>query len=229
MEAVQPQLSHCLLVEDQDATTAFLQQALSTAFPGIKVTSRRNLRDAQAWLWERSKLTGGREPLPLALVDLGLPDGSGIELIRQLKVTEPETKCVVVTIYDDDAYLFEALSAGASGYILKDENPPFIVNILKRVLTDEPPLSPAIARRLLSHFHAPAPEPPAESTKGADLTPRERETLTLISRGLTVAETAQQLGLSPQTVAGYVKIIYQKLHVSNRVEAAREAIRRGLV
>lgn len=212
----------CLVVEDQAAMAEALKQTVLAAFPKTEVVLKPNLQESQAWLSQKSKST----PLDLALVDLGLPDGSGVHLIRQIAEKEPQARSVVVTIYDDDAYLFEALSAGAHGYLLKEEEPALLVETLKRLKRDEPPLSPAIARRLLSHFQAPSekPEPVA-----SDLSPRERETLTLIAKGLTVAEAAKQMGLSAQTVAGYVKIVYQKLHVSNRVEATRVAIRRGLV
>ncbi|MBX2988334.1 MAG: response regulator transcription factor [Bdellovibrionaceae bacterium] len=213
----------CLLVEDQPQTCDFLHQVVTTAFPGMELVMVRNLREAQGWLEERQR-QDEKPPLGLALVDLGLPDGSGLEIIRELAAKEPDTHAVVVTIYDGDAFLFDALAAGASGYLLKEEDPNSLIDVLKRVEKNEPPLSPVIAHRLLEHFRA-QNSAPVES----GLTPRERETLTLLARGLTVGESAHQMGLSPQTVAGYVKIVYQKLHVSNRAAAVREAIRRRLV
>lgn len=215
--------SLCLLVEDQRDAMIFLRAAVQSAFPGIKIIETQNLRETGEWLDTREK-GSMKSPLGLCLIDLGLPDGSGTEVIRRITMTEPSARSVVVTGYDDDGYLFEALAAGASGYLLKREDPVFFVDILKRLQRGEPPLSPAIARRLLAHFHR--PEAPMHKV---ELTPRERETLTLLARGLTVAEAANRMKLSALTVAGYVKIIYQKLHVTNRVEATREAIRRGLV
>lgn len=214
--------SICLVIEDN--TTQFLSKVVTSAFPGISVHCTPSIKEAQSWLHERTTNTK-RTPLYLALVDLGLPDGSGLEVIRLLKEKEPHTQSVVVTIYEEDKYLFEALSAGAVGYLLKKDNPTLLSDILKRILHNEPPLSPSIAKRLIEYFR----EPEKHSTIKTELTIRESETLAHLARGLTVAEAAARMGLSAQTVAGYVKVIYQKLHVSNRAEATREAIRRGLV
>lgn len=211
----------CLLVEDQIPTCEFLTKVLNLTFPELEIVIKNNVKEALTWINEYTQ-TKNPPSLPLALIDLGLPDGSGVELIRHLKKHEPKTMNIVVTIYDDDHYLFSALAAGASGYLLKEHDKDLLANILKRIEHGEPPLSPSIAHRVLSHFHT-------ASDTSNDLTARETETLTLIAKGLTVAEAAAQMKLSPQTVAGYVKIIYQKLHISSRAEATHEAIRRGLV
>ncbi|AGH95804.1 response regulator transcription factor [Pseudobdellovibrio exovorus] len=225
----------CLIVEDQPQVCNFLTQSMTEAFPELRVIVRSNITAAIEWLKQRTPEMKAQQPLRLGLIDLGLPDGSGVELIRYLKTNEPDTRSVVVTIYDDDQHVFEALAAGASGYILKFESPAHFVEILKRIQKDEPPLSPSIARKMLAHFNTMALTssssleiPEATETKKTPLTAREQETLTLLSRGLTVAEAAGEMKLSPQTVAGYVKIIYQKLQVTNRAEATREAIRLGL-
>ncbi len=215
--------SICLVIED-NRTTQFLKNVVTAAFPGISVHCTQSVKEAQTWLHDRSN-TSQKTPLYLALVDLGLPDGSGLDVVRLLKEKEPHAQAVVVTIYEEDKYLFEALSAGAVGYLLKRDDPAFLSDILKRILHNEPPLSPSIATRLIEYFR----QPEKNSTVKTELTTRERETLTHLARGLTVAEAAGTMGLSAQTVASYVKVIYQKLHVSNRAEATREAIRRGLV
>lgn len=217
----------CLLVEDQAEARLFFQRTLQSLFPNLQVVALDSLRLAEEWLTGRAK-EKNPQPLSLAIIDLGLPDGSGIELIRNLQQTEPETLSIVATIYDDDARLFGALAAGAYGYVLKDDGAKHLEQILSRLSSGEPPLSPAIAHRLLHHFRSSAPVAAAPTT-GAALTSREVEVLTLIARGHTVSEAAQQLKLSSQTVAGYVKNIYQKLHISNRAAATREAIRLGLV
>lgn len=232
----------CLIVEDQPQVCTFLTQSLAQAFPELRVIVRSNITAAVEWLKQRTPEMKSQQKLHLGLIDLGLPDGSGVELIRYLKANEPDTRSVVVTIYDDDQHVFEALSAGASGYVLKFEEPAHFIEILKRIQKDEPPLSPSVARKILTHFNTLAsnplvgqtaptgetPESKKPETKKTPLTAREQETLTLLSRGLTVAEAASEMKLSPQTVAGYVKIIYQKLQVTNRAEATREAIRLGL-
>lgn len=180
------------------------------------------VKDAQRWIVERCEQIG----YPwLAVIDLGLPDGRGVDVVRALTAASPQTRCVVATIYSDDAHIVEAIAAGAQGYILKEEDRERIVGTLKRIERNEPPLSPSIARRILSLFRSPSA--PSDNDE-AGLSARETQTLALIARGLTVAETAARLGLTTNTVAGYVKLIYQKLGVSNRAEATREAIRRGL-
>lgn len=209
---------HCLLVEDQPTTRDWMLAVLRQAFPGLAVETVGTLRAAQAWL------DGHKGALWLAVIDLGLPDGSGIDIVRRLARERPETLPIVATIYDDDAHLFDAIAAGARGYVLKDEEAALLVGYLQRIERGEPPLSPSIALRMLDHFRTPAARP----SDDAGLSPRETEVLTLLARGLTVAEAARRLGLQPQTVASYVKVIYQKLCVSSRAEATREAVRLGL-
>ncbi len=213
-----PPPRRCLLIEDQPSTRDWMLGVLGTAFPGLNIATAGTLKAANAWLDAHA------EGLWLAIVDLGLPDGSGIEIVKRLQARHPDILCIVATIYDDDAHLFEAIAAGARGYVLKDEEAELLVGYLRRIERGEPPLSPSIALRMLSHFRAPA----AKADDDAGLSPRETEVLTLLARGLTVAEAARRLGLQPQTVASYVKVIYQKLCVSSRAEATREAIRRGL-
>ncbi|ODT22547.1 MAG: DNA-binding response regulator [Kaistia sp. SCN 65-12] len=214
----------CLLVEDQPRSRDWLLGILTAAFPGIGVVALTRRSEALSWLSER-RAAGGAPGFDLAIIDLGLPDGSGVDIVRSLVESWPSVTPVIATIYDDDAHLFAALAAGASGYILKDEEPDLLVSILRRLDRGEPSLSPSVAHRLLAHFRDPIA---ATATDKAGLTARETETLTLIARGLTVAEVAGQLGLKPQTVASYVKVIYQKLSISTRAEATREAFLRGL-
>lgn len=223
--------SLCLIVEDQSKVAEFLQKLVTTRFPQLQTVVLRDVRETHEFLHLRQHVTDKAE-IRFALIDLGLPDGSGVDLIRRISQDEPTTRCVVVTVYNDDSFLFEALKAGAYGYILKDDDEATIDLLLQRIQSDEPPLSPSIARRLLAHFKDPKIHAgTARSSESAliELSPRENETLTLLSKGLTVSAAAQSMGLSPQTVAGYVKIIYQKLHVSSRAEAVREAVRRGLI
>ena len=211
------EINFCFLVEDHEATRNWLVGMLSEVFPKASVVAAGSLADARRLLSDH--LAKGDFP-DIALIDLGLPDGSGLDLIGHFVSLSPQTKRIVTTTYGDDAYLLKAISAGAQGYLLKEEEGARLAQTLRRIERDEPPLSPSIARRMLMHFGdaggADQPE-----TDEADLTSRERETLTLLARGLTVGEVAAQLGLSPHTVASYAKIIYQKLHVTSRAEATR--------
>jgi DNA-binding NarL/FixJ family response regulator len=140
----------------------------------------------------------------------------------------PHAAPVVATVHDDDEHLFEAITAGAQGYLVKSQEATALAARLRRIDDGEPPLSPSIARRIMAHFRDQAreekPLPPE-----TDLTPRELEVLTLLAKGSRVAEAAQRLGLTEQTVATYVKLIYRKLRISSRAEAALAAARRGLV
>ena len=220
-----PHMRRCLVVEDQCGNRDWLIAMLRQAFGRLDVTAVGSLREARAWF----DGDGRDQTLWLALIDLGLPDGSGVELIRWLKQAAPGALLVVASIYDDDQHLFEALSAGASGYLLKDQEEGVMAHYLKRIEAGEPALSPSIARRLLGYFNAPAQREPVDVDQSeARLTGRETETLTLLARGLTIAEVARMLDLKPQTVAGYVKVIYQKLNVSTRAEATLKAVKRGL-
>ncbi len=174
-----------------------------------------------------ARALAGAHALDLVLVDLGLPDGSGIELVRHVVATQPEALVVVVTIFDDDAHVFPALAAGAHGYLLKDTPPERFIAELRKHEAGMPPLSPSVARRILQHFRTSPPRPAPEPHQ-TELTKRETEVLGYIGRGLRVGEVARILGLRETTVAGYVKVIYRKLEVSSRAEAALEAARRGL-
>jgi len=217
----------CLIVEDRPDTRAWLVEVVGEAFPGVPVATAASLRDARRWLAAHAEAP--EWPLTLALLDLGLPDGSGVELVRELAATFPDALPVVATIYDDDLHLFDSLAAGAQGYVLKQEHPDTVAACLRRIDAGEPPLSPSIARRMLDRMR-PAPTAPA-TTKPRDdagLSPREVEVLTLLARGMSAPEAAREIGLKPQTVAGYVKVIYQKLHVSSRAEAVLAAAERGL-
>ena len=162
------------------------------------------------------------QPLTLALVDIGLPDGSGISVIRAIKRQSPACSCVVTTIFDDSDNLFSALHAGADGYLLKDEPEVEMIANLSGILDGRPPLSAAIARKVLQAFH------PVNDTD-AGLTGREEQMLTLIARGYSVRHAAQTLGISPHTAAGYLKTVYQKLQVNSRAEATMKAVTLGLV
>jgi DNA-binding NarL/FixJ family response regulator len=211
------EFARALVVDDLAPSRAWLAQALRIAFPGIVLDLAATLREALGLV---------DPPPPLALIDLGLPDGSGVELIEALQRTGATTLCIVATVFDDDAHLFPALRAGAQGYVLKDQAPETLVEMLRGIASGRPPLSPSIARRLLRHFQ-PLPAAPADAEP--HLTPRETEVLRLTAKGLTLAEVAEALSISRHTVSGYLKDIYRKLRVSTRAEAALEAARRGLV
>lgn len=213
----------CLVIEDNQETQKFLSQVVQKAFPKTQLVLAGKLAEALTY-FERLRSDPAKH-IRMCLVDLGLPDGSGVDFIRKIRQSGSDVPCIVTTIYDGDDHLFGALSAGASGYLIKSDDMDFLSRLLLRMEAGEPPLSPSVARRILGHFQAEK----SNAQIPDNLSPRERETLLLLAQGLTVPEAAKTLGLSAQTVAGYVKIIYQKLHVSNRVELINEASRRGIL
>ncbi len=174
------------------------------------------------------------------LVDLGLPDGDGLEVIRSAVARWPGLRVMVITVFGDERRVVAALKAGASGYLLKDDSSIEIGAALEQLLAGGAPISPAIARHLIAHFRA---EPAATgtttpSTRGATrrdagealhLSERERELLQLAAKGFTYAEIAKMLAIMPNTVASYTKRIYTKLSVGSRAEAVFEASRLGLL
>ncbi|MEO7199829.1 MAG: response regulator transcription factor [Dokdonella sp.] len=207
------QFDRALVVDDLASSRDWLSRALVQAFPGIQIAVAGSLAEAQAHV--------DAAP-PLALIDLGLPDGSGIRLIEKL---QPQgTLCIVATVFDDDAHLFPALHAGAQGYVLKDQSTDNLAEMLTGIAAGQPPLSPSIARRLLRHF-----QPVAPDASEPVLTARETDVLRLVAKGHTVIEVAGLLELSRHTAAGYLKDVYRKLRVSSRAEATLVATRRGLV
>lgn len=215
-----------LVVEDMQATRDWLVEALHQAFPDISVHAAATVAQAQRWLQDLPAGAGGGDAT-LALIDLRLPDGSGIDVVRTC--SNLGVLPVVTTIYDDDSSLFEALEAGAQGYLLKDHPMPQLVHYLHRISQGEPPLSPTIARRILMSLRKQPHEPDQRGGDSHGLTPREAEVLRHIGRGLRVTDVADTLGLTEHTVAGYVKSIYRKLNISSRAQAALEASRRRLL
>ncbi|MBO9465254.1 response regulator transcription factor [Tropicibacter sp. R15_0] len=160
----------------------------------------------------------------VALIDLNLPDGSGIDVLKCLRQSRPETLCVITTVMGDDAWIVAALSAGANGYLLKEQPSEVIVRQLSQLADGIPALSPSIARRIMEHFQytGPVGEP------DANLTGREKEVLALISRGMRNVDVAEQLSMAESTVAHHIKSIYRKLGISSRAEASWHAARLGL-
>jgi DNA-binding NarL/FixJ family response regulator len=163
------------------------------------------------------------------LTDLGLPDGSGIELIRETARRYPATDIMVITVFNDENHVLESIEAGATGYILKDSMPEEFVGLITQLRAGGSPISPVIARQLLKRFKPAAAVPEAKHTEEAGLSARESEVLSLIAKGFNFCEIARLLEISPHTVTAHVKKIYQKLAVHSRGEAVYEAGKMGLL
>ena len=206
-----------LIVEDIAETRRWLAGIVAEAFPGCMVEEAVNMRAGIARV--------ASVDFDLAMIDLGLPDGSGLEVLRNLRLVRPETVCVVTTVMGDDAHIVAALSAGADGYLLKEQPEDLLARQLRQLAEGIPALTPSIARRIMEHFRYTGPAADSED----ELTSRETEVLAMIGQGMRNAEVAREMRIAESTVASYIKTIYRKLGISSRAEAAWHAARMGLV
>ena len=208
-------MQQVLILEDHEDTREWWRDVLPSTFPGTTTLETATVAEGMRLLEEHT--------LWLAIIDIQLPDGSGIEFLERLRDLQPEAWRVVCTIHQDDAHVFAALRAGAQGYLVKDDPRPMQLSRLQEILDGQPPLSPGIAQRILGFFQEPASHPSQE------LTERERDVLRLVAKGYSRPEAAEMLGLSINTVSSHCKQIYRKLEISSRAEAVVEAIRLGLI
>jgi len=209
-----------LIAEDDAPTLGRLVRAVS-AHPELQVVGEaRTCR-------EGSRLLRATAP-DVLLVDLGLPDASGVQLIREARSLSADTHAMVITVFADENHVIEAIEAGARGYLLKDGTDDYVAASILQLLAGGAPISPAIARHLLDRFQ----QTPLASGGNADapaLTEREREVLSLLAKGFTFDEIGNILKISPHTVTTHVRHIYRKLEVGSRSQAVYEAIHLGLL
>jgi len=207
-----------LIVEDDSETREYLVECLHGE-GGYRVSGAGTLDEGMEYL---------RTLQPdMALIDLGLPDGSGLDLIRCASELNPEVQVLVISAFGDERSLIAALEAGARGYLLKSETPADVRLAVRQVREGGAPISPGIASHLLERFRpAEAPGPVDPSVR---LTQRELEVLEFVVQGLSHQETADVLDIRRDTVAAHVKSIYRKLEVHSRGEATFQALRQGLV
>jgi DNA-binding NarL/FixJ family response regulator len=218
-----------LRVEDDAVSQVWLDSLIAEVFPVAALITAGSVHEAFAALSDCI--------IDVALVDLGLPDGSGVAVIRRLAQNNPLALSIVVTGFDDDEHVLEAIQAGAQGYLLKTQRPDVVIEQLRLLAEGVPQLSPSVARRLLQHFSGARREPVSvPQERGAmcedellPLSAREQEVLMLIAKGLQIAQVAQALGITANTVCSHIKNIYRKRSVSSRAEAALEARRLGLI
>lgn len=204
-----------IIVEDISDTLKWLIDMVSEVFPETKIDTATTLTEA------RSLQT--KNIADLFLIDLGLPDGSGLEFIKEIRSDRKDMPYIVVTtIFDDRDNLKQAFQFGANGYLLKDDGREETLANLKGLIADRAPLSSRSLDQLLDEYR-PDEKPEVE------LTQREESLLQLIASGRTVAEAAEHLGLTRNTVKGYLKTVYAKLGISSRAEATSEAIKRKLL
>jgi DNA-binding NarL/FixJ family response regulator len=206
-----------VIVEDLDEVREGLKNFLALS-PGFKVLDvYKSGEDAAAAI-----------PLlqpDIVIMDINLPGMSGIDCVRITKKSNIRTQFMMFTVYENDEKVFEALKAGASGYLLKNTGLTHIVEALKELYEGGSPMSANIARKLVRNFQEQREsETPA---KIKILSTRENETLHLLSQGLLYKEIADQLGISTSTVRQHIHRIYEKLHVQNRTEALNKAFKKN--
>lgn len=216
-----------LVLEDLKRPREWLVEQCMQAFgPATQVDAAVNLAQARDLVQTHT--------YALALVDWELPDGNASALIAWLSLRRPDTITVVATIHDDDERVFAALRSGARGYLLKSQRNDLVQAQLRGIDVGQPPLSPAIALKVLDFFRQPqdaalVSAPAVAAASQEQLGARESEVLGLIAKGYKNAEVAEKLGLTCSTIGTYVRDIYRKLGISSRAQAALAADRLGLV
>ncbi|MFT4251578.1 MAG: response regulator transcription factor [Caulobacter sp.] len=224
-----PSSLRVVLVEDDAA----FQEAFRTALSGASDLTIASVAATVAQA--RARLSG--PPADVLVVDLGLPDGSGIDVIREAHGRWPDCAIMVATTFADEHHVIASIEAGASGYLLKDSPLPTIAQDIRVLHGGGSPISPRIARQVLMRFRPDEQrsERPAEEGAPADrgavpsLSEREKETLQLITRGFSFDEIAELMGVSRNTVLTFVRRIYTKLEVRSKTEAVFEARAHGIL
>jgi len=205
------------IIEDQAAIREGLAFLIDNT-PGFKCLGR--YRSVESALREI-----GNELPEVVLMDIGLPGMSGIEGIRVLKARYPNLLFLTVTVYDDDERIFQAICAGASGYILKKTPPARLLEYIQEAKTGGAPMSPEIAKKVVDLFRRNPPPRKAEH----DLTAHELRLLRMFVDGHTCKTAAADLGVTVHAVTWHLRSIYEKLHVHSKTEAVSKALRAGLV
>jgi DNA-binding NarL/FixJ family response regulator len=200
-------MTQIAVVEDTAGIRQHLERVINAA-PGLRCVGA--CADAEDALQRLPALRP-----QVVLMDISLPGISGIECARRLKQVLPETQILMVTVHNDSDRVFQALAAGASGYLLKRSTGPELCQAIRDVLQGGGPMSGEIARKVIETFHKPVPA----DSEMAQVSPRELEILELVSQGFANKEIADRLSISYDTVRTHLKRIYEKLHVRCRAEA----------
>ena len=195
------------LVEDNGGIRESLERLFSTT---------DDIALASVFTDGESAVAGMEAAAPdVALVDINLPGISGIDVIRQMKARLPHVQFMVLTVYDDPTRIFQALAAGATGYLLKHEDPAELISAVHDLYRGGSPMSGSVARRVVLSFHQMGDSTDAQE----NLTPREAEILQFLAEGYLYKEIAEKLSIGNETVRTHVRHIYDKLHVRTRTEA----------
>ena len=206
-----------VVIEDEREVREGLAMLISGTSGFICVGKYRSVEDALYHLKNQKP--------DVVLTDIGLPGMDGIEGIKALRTLLPETPFIALTVYDDNERIFAALCAGACGYLLKNTQPSRLLDALREVVAGGAPMSPEVARQVITLFRDFSPPPSA----GYHLTPQEKEILKLLVEGHSYKTAANQLGVSYHTVSFHLRNVYEKLQVHSMSEAVSKALREKLV
>lgn len=218
-----------IIVEDEPEFRRRFAQIIENE-PSMRLAGvAANRREAQAII--------DKEEFDVLLIDLGLPDGNGIELIRQVSQKKPEADIMVVTVFGDEQHVVSSIEAGATGYILKDSTPADVISCIRLLRAGGSPVSPVVARSVLRAIRnrmgtsgsTASPTTRTSQPENNPLSARETEILQLLAKGMSFNEIGEILGISPHTVTAHIKKIYRKLAVHSRGEAVYEATQMGLL
>ncbi|XRQ16134.1 response regulator transcription factor [Actinomadura welshii] len=210
-----------LVADDQALVRGSFRVLIDTA-PGLRAVG-------EAGTGAEAVELAGRERPDLVLMDVRMPEMDGIEATRRICSDIPDVRVLILTTFDLDSYVYSALRAGASGFLLKDTPPADLLSAVRVVASGESLLAPSVTRRLIAEFvRRPGPsQPPPPGLDG--VTDREREVLILIARGLSNTELAEHLHLSPATVKTHIGNLLAKLHARDRAQLVIAAYETGLV
>lgn len=221
---MQDSISSLLIVDDDEAVRQRLERVAARVLPGVMCAHAGSLAEARALL--------GQQLFSMALLDVNLPDGSGLELLPWMRANAPGVEAVVVSSLGDDATVLQAIRGGAVGYLLKNGSDAEMEISLGSMQRGGAPIDPVIARRILAIMGTPQQVPadaPEEAAPESTLTAREMDVLQYVARGHSNREIARELGLSINTVECHAKNIYRKLSVRSRAGAVYSARARGLL
>lgn len=223
--APEPSPIHVAIVEDDPCFSAALNRVVQLA-PDMRLAGMAGTRA------EGLAMLQG-PPADVLLVDLGLPDGSGVDVIRAAARLWPSCNIMVSTNFGDEIHVMRSIEAGAAGYLLKDSSPAKMIDEIRSLANGGSPISPIIARQILARFRQDSPGNAADQEQSEEtaslLSAREKEVLDYITKGFTANEIAKLMQLSPFTVRSFVRRIYSKLKVTSKAEAIYEARTLGLL
>lgn len=207
-----------IIIEDNELFRNSLKEVLSKTI-NVKCDNTFNSGEAALDYIRKEEIVPD-----IVLLDIGLPGMNGIELIPELRKYSPSSKIIIITIHDDDENIFNAICAGASGYLLKDLSAEKIITSISEVMNGGAPMNSHIAKKVLNMFRD-----QNTTTDGYDLSEREKEILSLLVEGLSKKQIAEKIYLSHHTVDSHLRNIYAKLEVHSRSSAISKAIREKLL